>query len=1121
MLKHARAHHRARLLLAGFTLAATSISALAQLTGTINGLAADAQVDKTGSNPATVSNTSTTYTYAGATASTNHCIVWVFQIPGAVLSDPTMRFTQASLAMKLGQTIHPASGVNGDLYGVGYSTSSAVTTADFYYGASDSGNMLIQDNVVTPATASYASLSVNNTSMVDYLNQCLDNARADSATTAYVFFRMSPDGHSYGNKYSFAMNEAGASVLPKLTYTAVQVPKWRTVPLGGGGYVTGLVSDATGNAVYCRTDVGGAYRWDAVKGEWKNLTDKIVPVSTPGAADLQSIFGIALDPTNANNVYIAAGKYTYSANKGIWASSDAGNTWTQINNTIVMHGNGPYRDIGERLAVDPNNPNVLWCGSIQGGLYKGVKSGSTWTWSQIPAASVPWGTVPSGQDKAGVVFVVCDKNGTNTITYAGVWDNVGSTGGVYQSTDGGTTWTKVGGTAFGRPQRATVAPNGTLYVSGYLNGVFKMPRGGTFTQCAGLPLGGPDWPAYRGISAAQDDPTGNTFYVAISGNKLYRSNNGGASFSAQGTNWNSGNKSRKEPDNTPTLTGYWFGNTSCLLTNPTNSNELWVGDFFGVARTQNAQDMGTTNGPMYYMLQKEQEETVVESLKSSPTGPRLMMGVADVGGFRYNDTTKRPYSTFGNTFWNPGGGSTIGLDFSEANNSVWARTWVNGPHDGGTGAYSVDGGANWRTFGTINAKNITNSGTITPETWDVTPYISRQKAKGNNIVTMAVAAGNSNTPLYSNHTIPFYSREDATAAYRPTLIVNGSTQLVATADTDVADAAPTTNYGTSTSISTGYNYANAPYSRRIYLKFDLSSVGTITSATLQLTRRTSGNIVQFPVQVYACPDTGWSETAITWNTRPGIPAGSGGDPIGDPRYYAGATSLLGGRIAVSSTDPNRIVWISQGMGKKPHYSDDAGATWTQCTTTAAGQMDTQFNPGIVINQLAADRVNGKFYFVQLGGTHHQVHVSTDGGATFSLAGSCNANAYNVYRAQIMAAPAADHVWISDDGVDDKTKGGIWKSTNGGVNWSKISGTRGTRQVTFGKAQAGSPHPYTVFINGFYNNVWGIFRSDDLGATWTKLEDAPTSNDIEAMSGDRQNYGKVWIGTHGRGTFEWQ
>lgn len=1089
------------------------------LTGTLNGLANDAEARSNG----TVGNATGMTGLIGGVAGVQASVVNMVQIPASILGDPTQQFSAATYNVRTGYMTPFA--FNGDLYGIGYSTTSAdVLPSDYYGGPLDANSMLIQDNFIVGSTPSYTMVSTANAALVGYLNDQLNAARESGASTAYVFFRVNPDAYVYWNFYQLGMNEGyyGAS----LNYTTVTVPRWSSVPLGGGGYVTGLVADPAVGTIYCRTDVGGAFRWAPTgdangNGAWVSLSDTMVPFGTAGSAALLCVESIAVDPGTPNRIYMAVGNPSLSSTaRGIYGSDNQGGSWYLVDasNTFVIQGNGGSRAQGERLAVDPNNPNILWYGSTTSGLRKFTKSGGTWTATQISSASVPFGTADTG-----ITFVVCDQNSGSTIVYAGVADP--TLGGVYQSTDGGTNWTKAGGATILSPRRAQIASNGTLYVTAGTTGVAKLPRAGSLTLLGGLPAGH----TYHAVGVDPNDATGQKVFVAsVSSVNISRSIDGGATWFTQTTTFNEGpltgtNHARKEPDGTSCLTGYWFGNTASLLVNPADSNELWLGDFFGVSRTRNAQSLGTNPGSWWYTLQKNQEETVVLALKNAPVGPKLLTGLADVGGFRYLDTAVRPAGAGGSSM---GGANITSLDFSEADTNVWSRATVVANHSSGSGGVSIDGGVNWTTFGQLDAKTVANSPTAGWETFDIGPYLKKQQAAGVSSVTLVVRASHW---LTQNSYLRFSSKEGANP---PQLVLNGGSPLPPTDDAVVHGGTATTNYGNGTELHAQSYYDQANYVRWSYLKFDLTGQAPITSATLRLYRLASAtDTTAYPTVIYSTPTTAWVEgdggtdgvpaTEITWNSKP-------------VNFYStpGALWKGGGRVAVSATNPGNIVWmgIRNGTTATPmYYSTDRGVTWT----AASGGPNTNIT-GIYTNggsispsgqPLTADRGNGNFYAGVFGGAAHVIYRSTNSGATWTQVSTVtNGNSYNMRTPQLVAAPvsssypAGGDVWLCDDGTYNGNGGGLWRSVNSAGSWSAIAGIGKVSQVSFGKAASGTG--YTVFINGYKAGVKGIYRSDDYGATWVKLVD-PSIKDILSLAGDRQNYGKVFIGTDGRGTFQGQ
>ena len=106
-----------------------------------------------------------------------------------------------------------------------------------------------------------------------------------------------------------------------------------------------------------------------------------------------------------------------------------------------------------------------------------------------------------------------------------------------------------------------------------------------------------------------------------------------------------------------------------------------------------------------------------------------------------------------------------------------------------------------------------------------------------------------------------------------------------------------------------------------------------------------------------------------------------------------------------------------------------------------------------------------------------------------------------------------HIWIPCvDG--DSSKAGLWRSTNSGVSFTKISGVQNAQSIGFGRTASGSGHP-ALYMGGQVNNTWGIFRSEDLATNWIRInDDQHQYGGISQITGDPKIYGRCYFGGRG-------
>ena len=149
---------------------------------------------------------------------------------------------------------------------------------------------------------------------------------------------------------------------------------YRHLPIGGGGYVTGFFFHPTDrNVLYCRTDIGGMYRFHYEKQAWESLID---PVSMEDLRETCPI-SAALDKENADKLYIASGAWKRESHGLVTVSTDRGKTFVKHELPVFVHGNLHGRGAGERLWYDEKKKR-LWLASQMDGLWFSADEGVSW-----------------------------------------------------------------------------------------------------------------------------------------------------------------------------------------------------------------------------------------------------------------------------------------------------------------------------------------------------------------------------------------------------------------------------------------------------------------------------------------------------------------------------------------------------------------------------------------------------------------------------------------------------------------------------------------------------------------------------------------------------------------------
>ncbi len=206
-------------------------------------------------------------------------------------------------------------------------------------------------------------------------------------------------------------------------------------------------------------------------------------------------------------------------------------------------------------------------------------------------------------------------------------------------------------------------------------------------------------------------------------------------------------------------------------------------------------------------------------------------------------------------------------------------------------------------------------------------------------------------------------------------------------------------------------------------------------------------------------------------------------------------------FVMDPSDHNRLI-----LGTSHVYeTTNGGATWTQIS------KNTDLSPGQFLTMVAvAPNASGTIYAATADG--HLYATTNDGGTwTEKDAGLPDVN-YNIVE-DIQVDPSNSlHLFIVTNGYGSTNH--VWSSSNGGGTWTNLTGNLPPTFTADALAVDWRPSTPKLYVG----TSRGVFRSTDLGATWTAFGQglpAVVVRDLEFLP----QFNVLGAGTLGRGAYE--
>lgn len=197
--------------------------------------------------------------------------------------------------------------------------------------------------------------------------------------------------------------------------------------------------------------------------------------------------------------------------------------------------------------------------------------------------------------------------------------------------------------------------------------------------------------------------------------------------------------------------------------------------------------------------------------------------------------------------------------------------------------------------------------------------------------------------------------------------------------------------------------------------------------------------------------------------------------------------------------PILMITAKTAEGDDVYRSLDFGQTWEKLGGASVSFNDNAWN---ALNQyLSADKEDGNVFYLSCSGSFSS---TTDGGLNWNTVSL--PVGYNVITKTMPGVRG--EVWtICGDG--------LYKSADCGRSFEKLTTVKKCHAFDFGKGRGNVP---ALYVKGIIDGVFGMFVSEDLGETFRLISHTteaafPTAD----ISGSLLDFGKVYMGTSGRGT----